>query len=108
MKVKKHKSNVNISKVKKPGVHLRAIDKLADFLEIPEELMGDNIKVTLIDNKYLYLEGKNQIMDYYDHYIKVKTNKRHIIVEGQKMEIKEITDKELMIEGKIQAVSYNN
>ena len=108
MKVKKHKSLVNIRKIKKDkNSKEKMVDRIADFLEMPEELIGNNTKITLIDNKYLYLEGKNQIVDYYDHYIKIKTKKVTISLDGKKMEIKEISDNELMIEGNIIGISYN-
>ncbi len=108
MKVKKHKSLINIRKIKKNGNSKeKMVDRIASFLEMPEELVGDNTKITLIDNKYLYLEGKNQIIDYYDHYIKIKTKKVIITLDGRKMEIKEISDNELVIEGEMLNISYN-
>lgn len=108
MKVKKHKAVVNIKKIKKArDTREKMVDRIADFLEMPGELVGDNTKITLVDNRYLYLEGKNQIIDYYDHYIKVKTKKVTITLDGKKMEIKEINDNELVIEGEILNISYN-
>lgn len=108
MKIKKHKSLINIKRVKKQNfVKEKMIDRIADFLEMPEELVGDNTKITVVNNKYLYLEGKNQIIDYYDHYIKIKTGKVTITLDGKKMEIKELSDSELVIEGEILNISYN-
>ena len=108
MKVKKHKSIVNIKKIKKiQNTKEKMINKVADFFEMPEELVGDNTKITLIDNKYLYLEGSNHIIDYYDHYIKIKTKKVIITLDGRNMEIKEISENELVIEGEIINLSYN-
>ena len=109
MKVKRHKSLINIRKIKKKeDSKERMVNRIADFLEMPEELVGKSTKITLIDNKYLYLEGKNQIIDYYDHYIKLKTNKVILTLDGKKMEIKEINDNELVIEGQILNISYNS
>ena len=108
MRIKKHKGLINMRKIKKEkGNKEKMVDRIADFLEMPEELVGDNTKITLVDNKYLYLEGKNQIIDYYDHYIKVKTKKVIITLDGKKMEIKEINDNELVIEGEFLNISYN-
>ena len=108
MKVRKHKSLINIKRIKKAeDTKEKMLDRIADFLEMPEELVGNNTKITLVDNKYLYLEGKNQIVDYYDHYIKIKTNKVTIALDGRKMEIKEIGDNELVIEGELLNISYN-
>ena len=108
MKVKKHKSLINVKRIKKARESKeKMVDRIADFLEMPEELVGNNTKITLVDNKYLYLEGKNQIVDYYDHYIKIKTKKVTITLDGRKMEIKEINDNELVIEGELLNISYN-
>ena len=108
MKIKKHKSIVDIKKVgKKNELKEKMVDKIASFLEMPEGIISDNIKMTLIDNKFFYLEGNNQIVDYYSHYIKVKTNKVTISLDGKNMDIKEISDKELVIEGEILSVSLN-
>ena len=108
MKIKKHKGIVDLKKARKPNENKeKMVHKIAKFLEMPEEIMKNNTKITLVDNNYLYLEGTNQIMDYYDHYIKIKTNKVIISLDGKKMEIKEISDKELVVEGEILNVSYN-
>ena len=108
MKVKKHKSFINIKRIKKiREKREKMVDRIADFLEMPEELVGDNTKITLVDNKYLYLEGKNQIIDYYDHYIKIKTKKVILTLDGKNMEIKEMNDNELVIEGILLNISYN-
>jgi len=108
LKIKKHKSIINIRKVKKANINKeKMVDRIANFLEMPEELVGDNTKITLVDNKYLYLEGSNKIIDYYDHYIKIKTKKVTISLDGKKMEIKEISDKELVVEGQILTISYD-
>ena len=108
MKVKKHKPLVNIRKIKKvKECKEKMVDRIATFLEMPGELVGDNTKITLVDNRYLYLEGNNQIIDYYDHYIKIKTKRVTISLDGRKMEIKEINDNELVVEGEILNISYN-
>ena len=108
MKIKKHKVKINLKQLKKNNENKeKMVDRIASFLELPEELVGNNTKTTLIDNKYLYLEGKNQIVDYYDHYIKIKTKSVVISLDGKKMEIKEINDNELVVEGNILNISYS-
>lgn len=108
MKVKKHKGLVNIKKVKKKNLEKEKMaQKIAGFLEMPEEVVGDNTKITLVDDKYLYLEGYNKIDEYYDHYIKIKTKKVTIILDGKNMNIREISNYELVIEGELKNISYN-
>ena len=45
-------------------------------------------------------------MDYYDDYIKIKSNSMEIVIDGEGLDIKEITDSDLVIEGKIYSVNY--
>lgn len=108
MKVKKHKLKININKLKKVNyAKERMKDRISDFLEMPREINKNNIKITLVNNTYLYLEGNNKIEDYYEHYIKIKTDLNTITIDGKKMEIKDIDDKELIIEGIINNISYS-
>ena len=104
----KHKPIVNIRKIKKINYAKENVrDKISDFLELPREINKNNIKITLVNNTYLYLEGNNKIEDYYEHYIKIKTDLNTIVIDGKKMEIKDIDDKEIMIEGVINNISYS-
>lgn len=109
MKIKKHKPDFSIRKMRKiNNTREKMVNRIASFLEMPEELVGDNTKITLVDNKYLYLEGKNQIEDYYNHYIKIKTNKNIISLDGKQMEIKEINNSELCVYGQIMSITYES
>lgn len=109
MKIKKHKLNFSVRSIKKiKSGKEKMVNRIANFLEMPEELVGDNTKITLVDNKYLYLEGNNQIEDYYNHYIKIKTKKYVLSLDGKHMEIKEINDSELCIEGEILGITYES
>lgn len=109
MKIKKHKTDISVKRIKKiDSKREKMVSRIASFLEMPEELFGDTTKITLVDNNYLYLEGKNQIEDYYNHYIKIKTKKNVISLDGKNMEIKEISDNELCIYGEIICISYES
>jgi len=41
-----------------------------------------------------------------DNYIKIKTNNMYLVVDGSNLDIKEITDSELVISGKIYSLNY--
>lgn len=108
MKIRKHKIGINIRKIKKKNENKEKMaEKIADFLEVPEELIGKNCKITLVDNRFFYLESSNQIVDYYANYIKLKTNNLTVSLDGKKMQIKEISKNELVIEGEILNVSLS-
>ncbi|MEG2310393.1 MAG: YabP/YqfC family sporulation protein [Clostridia bacterium] len=83
-----------------------AKNKFSDFLELPLEVVSKCTKVTSIENTNILIEGYEKIVDYYDDYIKIKANNMDIILDGKNLDIKEITDSELVIEGTIYSFNY--
>lgn len=83
-----------------------AKDKFSDFLELPPEVVSSSTKVTSIENKNVLIEGYKQIIDYYDDYIKIKAHNMEIVIDGKGLDIKEITDFELVIEGEVYSLNY--
>lgn len=108
MKAKKHKGIVDFKKIKRIGkVKDKYKERITRFLEIPQELVGDGTRMSIVENKMVFLEGKNKIEDYYSHFIKIKTGRHTIIIDGKNMEIKGMEDSELVIEGDILTISFN-
>lgn len=81
-------------------------EKISDFLELPKEVMLKSTKITSIENSNILIEGYQKIVDYYDNYIKIKANNIDVIIDGENLDIVEITDSELVIEGKIYSLNY--
>lgn len=83
-----------------------AKDKFSEFLELPQEIVDKATKITAIDDNNILIEGYKKIEDYYDNYIKIKANNMDIVIDGVGLDIKEINDYELVIEGKIYSINY--
>jgi len=81
-------------------------DKINSILELPVEVIGNSLRVNIIDNTYILIEGKCKVADYFDNYIKIKTEIYTLVVDGENLTIKEISDTDLIINGKIMNVSY--
>ena len=81
-----------------------AKDKFSEFLELPQEIVDKSTKITAIDDNNILIEGYKKIEDYYDNYIKI--NNMDIVIDGVGLDIKEINDYELVIEGKIYSINY--
>lgn len=76
------------------------------MLSYPTDLIGQSTRMAIVDNKYVLIEGKNKIEDYYTHYIKIKTSLTTIIIDGKNLNIKNLSSDELLIEGDILNVTY--
>ena len=83
-----------------------AKDKFSEFLELPQEIVDKSTKITAIDDNNILIEGYKKIEDFCDNYIKIKTNNMDIVIDGVGLDIKEINDYELVIEGKIYSINY--
>lgn len=95
-----------VKKVVKPNKNDKFIDNFSDFFELPRELITSSTKITIIENQRLLIEGYKQVMDYYDNYIKIKTYNNEVVVDGKGLDIKEITDNALIIQGDIYSLNY--
>ncbi len=83
-----------------------AKNKFSEFLELPSEVVSRSTKITSIEDTDVLIEGYKQIIDYYDDYIKIKANNMDIVIDGKNLDIKEITDFELVISGQIYSLNY--
>ena len=83
-----------------------AKEKFSCFLELPREVVSKSTKLTSIENNNVLIEGYRQIIDYYDDYIKIRANNMDILIDGKDLDIKEITDFDLVVEGDIYSINY--
>lgn len=81
-------------------------DKINEVLEMPIESVSNSLRISMINNEYIFIEGKSKVADYYDNYIKVKTDRYTIAVDGKNLSINEISDVDLIISGNIMNISY--
>lgn len=94
------------SKVEKKEIKEKVRDKINRVLELPVEVVGNSLRVNIIDNSYILIEGKSTVADYFDNYIKIKTEDYTLTVDGESLSIKEICETDLIISGKIMSISY--
>ena len=105
-KEKKVWSNLISKGIKIKNNVSNAKDRFAEFFELPEEVIKKTTKTTIIGNDSVLIEGYDRVVDYLENYIKVKGNGLEIIVDGMNLDIKEVTDKDLVIKGNIYSVNY--
>jgi len=77
---------------------------MADFLELPPELLLNLPKLTLIGGRQLAVENHHGIIEYTEERIRISTHPGEIIIKGQNLTIKGLYREELFIEGEISAL----
>lgn len=84
-----------------------AISKaMADFLEIPKDLVLDLPKVTVIGQNELYLENHKGIIEYSLNRLRVNLSRGFLEIEGKDLEISILMPEEMKIIGEISVIKY--
>lgn len=82
-------------------------ERLARVFELPGEICGNRPKVTAIGRGEVLIENFKGIMDFQDGIIRINTNNGIIKVAGESLNIREITNEEIIIGGKISNIDYD-
>lgn len=82
-------------------------EKLARLFEIPGDVYGNRPKVTAIGRGEVLIENFRGIMDFQNGMIRINTNNGVIKVIGEALNIREITNEEIIIGGKISNIDYD-
>lgn len=104
--MKKNKIKTSIEKTNTKKIFSSFKEKFANTTEIPKYLLSNISKITVINDESLFIEGYKAIEEYYTHYIKISGNSINIIVDGKELDIKEITDEDILITGVINSVNF--
>lgn len=83
-------------------------NRFIETLDLPQELSGQYVRITMIQNMQILIEGKNNIIDYYDNYIKLQAQNMYLQIDGTNLNIAEITEQEALITGNISNVGFIN
>ncbi len=74
---------------------------LADFFELPRDIVLDLPRITLIGSRQLYLENHKGIVEYSDERIKVRVSGGVFLIGGEELTIRNLYASELYVEGEI-------
>ncbi len=81
----------------------RAMEK---GLSLPDESLQRLPRLAWIGMSHLYIEHYEQMLVFSDHVLKLKTTLGELTVQGAQLRISGIHEDEILVEGKIFAVSY--
>ena len=81
---------------------------MAEILELPKELILNVPKLTLIGNNIMSIQNFRSLIEYSNTQIKIKTNSGLILIQGNKLSIKEISTEDTIIEGEIQRLEFGS
>lgn len=86
----------------------RLIRKIDNILEIPREISTEIPKLTLIGFEQLLIENFKGILEYEEYFVKISTTVGNININGFNLSLNQMTEDDIMINGKIDSVDFEN
>jgi len=79
---------------------------VADLFELPHEILLDLPRVTLVGNAQLYIENHRGVIAYDENQVRLSVKNGEIVVRGERLQIKNLLEEELLIKGLIEELTY--
>jgi sporulation protein YqfC len=91
---------------KKWGHQVRNL--MAKKMDLPQDVMMDLPRITMIGQIHIYIENHRGLLSFSDHEVRLLLKQGQLLIKGKSLVIKTILPEEILLEGKIDAVSYLN
>ena len=82
------------------------LNKINKLLELPEEVITDKPKLTIVGFEEVLIEKYKAILEYEDYYIKINTHIGAININGFNLRLKEMTGDDIMVLGSIDSMDF--
>jgi sporulation protein YqfC len=79
---------------------------LAEFLDIPKDLILDLPRLVLTGRNELYLENHRGIIEYTLTRLRINLSRGYLEIQGRDLEIKSLLPEEISIYGEIDAIRF--
>jgi len=80
--------------------------KLANLLEIPDDIVLDLPRITLLGNMQMLIENHKGIVEYTGERVRVRLNREELLISGKGLALGNLQAEELIIEGEITGLSF--
>jgi sporulation protein YqfC len=79
---------------------------MAEFLDIPKDLVLDLPRLTLTGRNELYLENHRGIIEYTLNRLRINLSRGFLEIQGHNLEIKSLLPEEISVFGEIDAIKF--
>ena len=82
--------------------------QVADFLEIPSDVMLNLPKIVLVGNLQVFIENHRGIIEYTSEVVRVIVDEGEISISGENLSLRNIMVDEIVVEGKIKSLELRS
>lgn len=80
----------------------------ASMLDLPQDVIFDLPRITMIGNMQLYIENHRGVLGFSDQQLMLKLSVGQLEIFGKDLVIRAILPEEVFIEGEVQDIRYKN
>lgn len=82
------------------------LNKINEFLEMPEEITSNKPKITILGFEELVIENYKNILEYEEIFIKINTHIGAININGFNLKLIQMNKDDIMITGQIDSIDF--
>lgn len=85
----------------------RQWQRLAGILEIPQDIILDLPRITMLGNKQLLVENHKGIIEYTPSLVRIKLNQGELIIIGKNLILGNLQIEQILVEGTVEELKYD-
>lgn len=85
----------------------RQWQRIAGMLDIPQDIILDLPRVTMLGNKQLLIENHKGIIEYTPSLLRIKLNQGELIVMGKELMLGNLQIEQILVEGTVREIKYD-
>lgn len=82
------------------------LEALAGLLEIPQDIILDLPRITMLGNKQLLVENHKGILEYTAELVRIKLNQGELAIGGVNLTLSSLQMEQILVEGTVTDVKY--
>ena len=82
-------------------------NSLAQRLDIPQDIILDLPRLTMLGNKQLLVENHKGIIEYTASFVRIKLSQGVILVHGDNLLLGNLQAEQILVEGSIREIQYD-
>jgi sporulation protein YqfC len=83
------------------------LQTLAGLLDIPQDIVLDLPRITMLGNKQLLVENHKGIIEYTPSLVRIKLNQGELVVIGMDLMLENLQVEQILIEGTVGEIKYD-
>ncbi|MBP3038911.1 sporulation protein YqfC [Bacillaceae bacterium Marseille-Q3522] len=79
---------------------------LTKSMELPQDVMMDLPRITMVGQLHIYIENHRGLLAFSDNEVRLLLKQGQLLIKGKTFVIKTILPEEILVEGKIEQVTF--